>query len=102
MKNLVLRNQSFEDGISRKVGIEKKEPTESESTLPKKKMVGEGSGVAAVLAASSAGRRKFYALYVQEGLDFSSNNRKNKDNKEFEKCLGWLKNWAKCKRSFKA
>lgn len=56
----------------------------SESTLPK--MVGEGVyGVGPVLAALSAGTREFYALYVQEGLDLSSNNRKKKDKKGFEK-----------------
>ncbi|KAE8687539.1 subtilisin-like protease [Hibiscus syriacus] len=56
----------------------------TESTLPK--MVGEGVyGVGPVLAALSAGRREFYALYVQEGLDLSSNNRKKKDKKGFKK-----------------
>ncbi|XWS26774.1 hypothetical protein CRYUN_Cryun26dG0059100 [Craigia yunnanensis] len=56
----------------------------TESTLLK--MVGEGVyGVGPVLAALSAGRREFYALYVQEGLDLSSNNRKKKDKKGFEK-----------------
>ncbi|KAJ4840010.1 hypothetical protein Tsubulata_035113 [Turnera subulata] len=58
----------------------------TESTLPK--MVGEGVyGVGPVLAALSAARREFYALYVQEGLDLSSNNRKKKDKKGFEKVL---------------
>ncbi|GKV06710.1 hypothetical protein SLEP1_g18563 [Rubroshorea leprosula] len=58
----------------------------TESTLPK--IVGEGVyGVGPVLAALSAGRREFYALYVQEGLDLSSNNRKKKDKKGFEKVL---------------
>lgn len=58
----------------------------SESTVPK--MVGEGIyGVGPVLAALSAGRREFYALYIQEGLDLSSNNRKKKDKKGFEKIL---------------
>lgn len=57
-----------------------------ESTLPR--IVGEGVyGVGPVLAALSAGRREFYALYVQEGLDLSSNNRKKKDKKGFEKIL---------------
>ncbi|KAK6151848.1 hypothetical protein DH2020_014483 [Rehmannia glutinosa] len=57
-----------------------------ESTLPK--IVGEGIyGVGPVLAALSAGRREFYALYVQEGLDLSSNNKKKKDKKGFEKVL---------------
>ncbi|KAG7579784.1 50S ribosomal protein L30e-like [Arabidopsis thaliana x Arabidopsis arenosa] len=44
-------------------------------------------GVSPVLAALSVGRREFYALYVQEGLDLSSNNRKKKDKKGFEKVL---------------
>lgn len=57
-----------------------------ESTLPK--IVGEGIyGVGPVLAALSAGRREFYALYVQDGLDFSANNKKKKDKKGFEKVL---------------
>ncbi|KAE9464501.1 hypothetical protein C3L33_03599, partial [Rhododendron williamsianum] len=51
-------------------------------------MVGEGIyGVGPVLAALSAGRREFYALYVQEGLDLSGNNRKKKDKKGFERVL---------------
>lgn len=58
----------------------------SESTLPK--ITGEGIyGVGPVLAALSSGRRDFYTLYVQEGLDLSSNNRKKKDKKGFEKIL---------------
>ncbi|KAK9275816.1 hypothetical protein L1049_023087 [Liquidambar formosana] len=58
----------------------------TESTVPK--MVGEGIyGVGPVLAALSAGRREFYVLYVQEGLDLSGNNRKKKDKKGFEKVL---------------
>ncbi|KAK7251525.1 hypothetical protein RIF29_34802 [Crotalaria pallida] len=58
----------------------------TESTVPK--IVGEGIyGIGPVLAALSAGRREFYALYVQEGLDLSSNNRKKKDKKGFEKVL---------------
>ncbi|KAH6803114.1 tRNA/rRNA methyltransferase family protein [Perilla frutescens var. frutescens] len=57
-----------------------------ESTLPR--IVGEGVyGVGPVLAALSSGRREFYALYVQEGLDLSSNNKKKKDKKGFEKIL---------------
>ncbi|XP_042490618.1 rRNA methyltransferase 1, mitochondrial [Macadamia integrifolia] len=56
------------------------------STIPK--MVGEAVyGVGPVLAALSAGTREFYALHVQEGLDLSSNNRKKKDKKGFEKVL---------------
>lgn len=58
----------------------------SESSLPK--LVGEGVyGVGPVLAALSAGRREFYTLFVQEGLDLSSNNKKKKDKKGFEKVL---------------
>ncbi|KAK7319944.1 hypothetical protein RJT34_04673 [Clitoria ternatea] len=58
----------------------------TESTVPK--IAGEGIyGVGPVLAALSAGRREFYVLYVQEGLDLSSNNRKKKDKKGFEKIL---------------
>ncbi|XP_030530051.1 uncharacterized protein LOC115740656 [Rhodamnia argentea] len=58
----------------------------SESSLPK--LVGEGVyGVGPVLAALSAGRREYYTLYVQEGLDLSSNNKKKKDKKGFEKVL---------------
>ncbi|XP_062074625.1 uncharacterized protein LOC133778651 [Humulus lupulus] len=58
----------------------------SESSVPK--MVGEGIyGVGPVLAALSAGRREFFALHIQDGLDLSSNNRKKKDKKGFEKVL---------------
>ncbi|PIA64627.1 hypothetical protein AQUCO_00100239v1 [Aquilegia coerulea] len=58
----------------------------SESTLPR--MTGEGIyGVGPILAALSASRREFYTLYVQEGVDLSSNNRKKKDKKGFEKIL---------------
>ncbi|VVA99737.1 unnamed protein product [Arabis nemorensis] len=58
----------------------------TESSVPR--MIGEVVyGVSPVLAALSVGRREFYALYVQEGLDLSSNNRKKKDKKGFEKVL---------------
>ncbi|KAL9252979.1 rRNA methyltransferase 1, mitochondrial-like protein [Drosera capensis] len=58
----------------------------TESSVPK--MVSEGVyGVGPVLAALSAGRREFYVLYVQEGVDLSSNNRKKKDKKGFERVL---------------
>ncbi|KAF7851896.1 hypothetical protein BT93_L2035 [Corymbia citriodora subsp. variegata] len=58
----------------------------SESSLPR--LVGEGVyGVGPVLAALSAGRREYYTLYVQEGLDLSSNNKKKKDKKGFGKVL---------------
>ncbi|KAL3829931.1 hypothetical protein ACJIZ3_018733 [Penstemon smallii] len=57
-----------------------------DSNLPK--IVGEGIyGVGPVLASLSVGRREFYTLYVQEGLDLSTNNRKKKDKKGFEKVL---------------
>lgn len=58
----------------------------TESTVPK--IVGEGIyGVGPVLAALLSGRREFYALHVQQGLDLSSNNRKKKDKKGFERVL---------------
>ncbi|KAM7279517.1 hypothetical protein ACFE04_006651 [Oxalis oulophora] len=57
-----------------------------ESTMPK--MIGEGVyGVGPVLAALSSKRREFYTLYVQQGLDMSSNIRKKKDKRGFEKVL---------------
>lgn len=57
-----------------------------ESTVPK--MVGEGVyGVGPVLAALMAGRREFYALYTQEGMDLSRSNKKKKDKKGVEKVL---------------
>ncbi|XP_050217623.1 uncharacterized protein LOC126668474 [Mercurialis annua] len=63
----------------------------SESSLPR--MIGEGVyGVGPVLAALSASRREFYALYVQEGLDLTSNNKKKKDKKGFEKVLRMAQN----------
>lgn len=58
----------------------------TESSVPR--MIGQGVyGVGPVLAALSAGRREFYALYIQEGLDLSKNNRKKKDKKGFERIL---------------
>ncbi|KAG8055483.1 hypothetical protein GUJ93_ZPchr0001g33063 [Zizania palustris] len=56
-----------------------------ESTVPK--MVGQGVyGVGPVLAALMSGRREFYALYMQEGMDLSGiNNKKKKDKKGVEK-----------------
>lgn len=76
-----LRRWNKQDNWGRKTW---KEATQS--TVPK--IVGEGVyGVGPVLAALSAGRREFYALYVQEGLDFCSNNRKKKDKKGFERVL---------------
>ncbi|KAJ6731541.1 RRNA METHYLTRANSFERASE 1 MITOCHONDRIAL [Salix purpurea] len=62
----------------------------TELTVPK--IVGEGVfGVGPVLAALSTGRREFYALYIQEGLDLSGNNKKKKDKKGFEKVLRMAK-----------
>lgn len=58
----------------------------TESTVPK--LVGEGVyGIGPVLAALSAERREFYALYAQEGLDLSGNNKKKKDKKGFDRIL---------------
>ncbi|CAN6541041.1 unnamed protein product [Malus baccata var. baccata] len=58
----------------------------TESSVPR--MIGQSVyGVGPVLAALSAGRREFYALYVQEGMDLSKNNRKKKDKKGFERIL---------------
>ncbi|KAF3639759.1 hypothetical protein FXO38_22484 [Capsicum annuum] len=58
----------------------------TKSTLPR--MVGEGIyGVDPVLAASSSGRREFFGLYIQKGLDLSGNNRKKKDKKGFKRVM---------------
>ncbi|XP_077217714.1 tRNA/rRNA methyltransferase (SpoU) family protein [Tasmannia lanceolata] len=58
----------------------------TESTVPK--MVGEGIyGVGPVSAALTVGRRQFYTLYVQEGMDLSGNNRKKKDKRGIEKAI---------------
>ncbi|XP_074568314.1 uncharacterized protein LOC141824879 [Curcuma longa] len=58
----------------------------TESSVPK--MVGQSVyGVGPVLAALMAERREFYALYVQEGLDLSGNNKKKKDKKAVERIL---------------
>lgn len=52
------------------------------------KLIGQAVyGVGPVLAALSSGRREFYGLYLQEGLDLSSNNKKKKDKKGFERVL---------------
>ncbi|KAF8751399.1 hypothetical protein HU200_012073 [Digitaria exilis] len=52
------------------------------------KMVGQGVyGVGPVLAALMAGRREFYALYMQESMDLSGSNKKKKDKKAVEKVL---------------
>ncbi|KAF3651774.1 hypothetical protein FXO37_17844 [Capsicum annuum] len=58
----------------------------TELTLPR--MVGEGIySVGPILVALLSGRRKFYGLYIQKGLDLSGNNRKKKDKKGFERVL---------------
>ncbi|PHU22357.1 hypothetical protein BC332_07464 [Capsicum chinense] len=58
----------------------------TELTLPR--MVGEGIyGVGPILVALLSGRREFYGLYIQKGLDLSGNNRKKKDKKGFERVL---------------
>lgn len=76
-----IRRWNKQESWGRKVWKDAKE-----SSVPK--MVGEGIyGVGPVLAALSAGRREFYELYVQEGLDLTMNNKKKKDKKGFEKAL---------------
>ncbi|XP_078168269.1 tRNA/rRNA methyltransferase (SpoU) family protein [Carex rostrata] len=58
----------------------------SESTVPK--MVGQGVyGVGPVLAALTANRREFHALYIQENMDLSANNKKKKDKKGIQKVI---------------
>ncbi|KAF5748539.1 TRNA/rRNA methyltransferase family protein [Tripterygium wilfordii] len=84
-ERLEVRRWNKQENWSRKTW---KEATES--TVPK--VVGEGVyGVGPVLAALSAGRREFYALYVQEGLELGSNNRKKKDRKDLRRCCELLK-----------
>ncbi|CAH2051191.1 unnamed protein product [Thlaspi arvense] len=79
--NAAYRSWSRQENWGRKTWQEA-----TESSVPR--MVGEVVyGVSPVLAALSVGRRELYALYVQEGLDLSSNNRKKKDKKCFEKVL---------------
>ncbi|XP_062220721.1 uncharacterized protein LOC133920087 [Phragmites australis] len=57
-----------------------------ESMVPK--MAGQGVyGVGPVFAALMAGRREFYALYMQVGMDLSGSNKKKKDKKAVEKLL---------------
>jgi len=77
-----VRQWNNQENWGRKTGKEA-----GESTVPK--MVGQGVyGVGPVLAALMAGRREFYALYMQEGMDLSgSNNKKKKDKKAVEKVL---------------
>lgn len=53
----------------------------SESSIPK--MAGESVyGIGPILAALTIGRRDFYALYVQEGLDLKNGNNKKKKKKD--------------------
>ncbi|KAL6226683.1 hypothetical protein ACLB2K_000644 [Fragaria x ananassa] len=42
----------------------------------------------------ATGRREFYTLYVQEGLDLSNNNRKKKDKKGFERVFRMAENFG--------
>ncbi|KAL9300001.1 putative 23S rRNA (guanosine(2251)-2'-O)-methyltransferase [Arabidopsis thaliana] len=79
--NAAYRNWNRQESWGRKTWQEA-----TESSVPR--LEGEVVyGVSPVLAALSVGRREFYALYVQEGLDLSSNNRKKKDKKGFERVL---------------
>ncbi|EOA30187.1 hypothetical protein CARUB_v10013304mg [Capsella rubella] len=79
--NVAYRNWNRQESWGRKTWQEA-----TESSVPR--LEGEVVyGVSPVLAALSVGRREFYALYVQEGLDLSSNNKKKKDKKGFEKVL---------------
>ncbi|CAO1945015.1 unnamed protein product [Urochloa humidicola] len=76
-----VRQWNNQESWGRKTGKEA-----GESTLPK--MAGQGVyGVGPVLAALMAGRREFYALYMQEGMDLSGSNKKKKDKKAVEKVL---------------
>ncbi|KAL6614544.1 hypothetical protein ACP70R_036814 [Stipagrostis hirtigluma subsp. patula] len=76
-----MRQWNRQEDWGRKTGKEV-----GESTVPK--MVGQGVyGVGPVLAALTAGRREFYALYMQEGMDLSGSNKKKKDKKAVEKVL---------------
>ncbi|CAL4947512.1 unnamed protein product [Urochloa decumbens] len=76
-----VRQWNSQESWGRKTGKEA-----GESTVPK--MAGQGVyGVGPVLAALMAGRREFYALYMQEGMDLSGSNKKKKDKKAVEKVL---------------
>lgn len=76
-----VRQWNKQENWGRKTGKEA-----GESTVPK--MVGQGVyGVGPVLAALMAGRREFYALYMQECMDLSGSNKKKKDKKAVEKVL---------------
>jgi 21S rRNA (GM2251-2'-O)-methyltransferase len=78
---LDVRHWNKHENWGRKTGKEA-----GESSVPK--MVGQGVyGVGPVLAALTARRREFYALYVQESMDLSGNNKKRKDKKAVEKVL---------------
>ncbi|XP_066314964.1 uncharacterized protein [Miscanthus floridulus] len=76
-----VRQWNNQENWGRKTGKEA-----GESSVPK--MVGQGVyGVGPVLAALTARRREFYALYRQESMDLSGNNKKRKDKKAVEKVL---------------
>ncbi|PAN28601.1 hypothetical protein PAHAL_5G164900 [Panicum hallii] len=76
-----VRQWNNQENWGRKTGKEA-----GESTVPK--MVGQGVyGVGPVLAALMAGRREYYALYMQEGMDLSGSNKKKKDKKAVDKVL---------------
>ncbi|OEL20027.1 rRNA methyltransferase 1, mitochondrial [Dichanthelium oligosanthes] len=76
-----VRQWNNQENWGRKTGKEA-----GESTVPK--MMGQGVyGVGPVLAALMAGRREFYALYMQESMDLSGSNKKKKDKKAVEKVL---------------
>ena len=58
----------------------------TESSIPK--IVGESVyGVNPILAALTSGRREFYALYLQDGMDLSEKNKKKKDKKSIKNIL---------------
>ncbi|KAH7686369.1 23S rRNA (guanosine(2251)-2'-O)-methyltransferase protein [Dioscorea alata] len=75
------RRWNKQESWGRKMGKEA-----AESSVPK--IVGQGVyGVGPVLAALSVKRRELYALYVQQGLDLSGNNRRKKDKRGVENVL---------------
>ncbi|KAG0539339.1 hypothetical protein BDA96_03G314600 [Sorghum bicolor] len=76
-----VRQWNKQENWGRKTGKEA-----GESSVPN--IVGQGVyGVGPVLAALMARRREFYALYIQESMDLSGNNKKRKDKKAVEKVL---------------
>ncbi|KAJ0971421.1 hypothetical protein J5N97_019380 [Dioscorea zingiberensis] len=79
------RRWNKQESWGRKTGKEA-----AESSLPK--LVGQGVyGVGPVLAALTVKRRELYALYVQQGLDLSGNNRRKKDKRGVESVLKMAK-----------